>query len=200
MRTGWQVLGVWVLLLCGACAAPEGDESAWRVWFEARFLASPAHSAVSGAQGTVFAAGFWDGSQLVSFARSQWAELGREWGAFESIAKRNAAADLAGVSVRYQRDKRRVIEFAELYSEQPLVASAVLAPGFGARFADTLGEVLFVAVPSRYRAFVFPQHGRDSSTYADMVWAAYRETAYPVSVELFEWRAGRFQAVGVFEP
>ncbi len=153
-----------------------------------------------GAESTVFAAGFWDGSQLVPFERGRWSALGLEWGAFETVARKNAAAELLGVSLRFQRDKRRVIEFAELYSEQPWVASAVLAPGLGARFADTLGEVLFVAVPSRYRAFVFPQHGRDPAQYADLVWAAYRETAYPVSVELFEWRGGRIKAVGVFEP
>jgi predicted Rdx family selenoprotein len=93
-----------------------------------------------------------------------------------------------------------VIEFAELSSEQPLVASAVLAQELGSRFAETLGEVLLLAVPSRYRAFVFPQHGRDPSQYAGMVWEAYRETAYPVSVELFEWRNGRIKAVGAFEP
>jgi hypothetical protein len=153
---------------------------------------------VPGAQGTVFAGGFWDGAQLVPFARSQWAALALSWEGFESAARGKAGGDLAGVSVRFERDKRRVIQFAELSSEQPLVASAVLAPGLGARFSDTLGEVLLLAVPSRYRAFVFPQHGRDPSQYAGMVWAAYRESAYPVSIELFEWRNGRIKAVGAY--
>ena len=197
---GWQAFGALALLLCVPLKGRAGEEPSWRVWFEAKFLAPAVHGPVPGAQGTVFAGGFWDGAQLVPFERSQWAALALSWGGFESAAKGKAEGDLAGVSVRFERDKRRVIQFAELSSEQPLVASAVLAPGLGARFSDTLGEVLLLAVPSRYRAFVFPQHGRDPSQYAGMVWAAYRESAYPVSVELFEWRNGRIKAVGAFEP
>lgn len=200
LARGWQAFGVVALLLCATLKGMAEEEPAWRVWFEAKFLAPAAHSPVAEAQGTVLAGGFWDGSQLVAFDRSQWGGLALSWGAFESAARARAAGDLAGVSVRFERNKRRVIEFAELSSDQPLVASAVLAPELGGRFSDTLGEVLLLAVPSRYRAYVFPQHGRDPSQYAGMVWAAYRETAYPVSVELFEWRNGRIKAVGVFEP
>jgi hypothetical protein len=197
---GWQAFAVVALLLCPALEGRAAADPTWRVWLEAKFLAPAVHAPVTGAQGTVFAGGFWDGAQLVSFERSQWGALGLSWEAFEASARARAAVDLGGVSVRFERDKRRVIEFAELSSDQPLVASAVLAPSFGARFSETLGEVLLLAVPSRYRAYVFPQHGRDPSQYAGMVWAAYRETAYPVSVELFEWRKGKIQAVGVFEP
>ena len=93
-----------------------------------------------------------------------------------------------------------VIEYAELSSAEGLVSSAVLAPEFGERFEDTLGEVLLLAVPSRSRAFVFPQLASDVSRYSNLVWNAYRETAYPVSVELFEWRKGVLRAVGLFEP
>ena len=200
MARGWQAFGVLAFLLCAPCATRAGEELAWRVWLEAKFLAPAVHALVPGAQGTVLAAGFWDGAQLVPFERSHWEGQALKWSDFEPTARLKAAGDLAGVSVRFQRDKRRVIEFAELSSEQPLVAAAVLAPGLGNRFSDTLGEVLLLAVPSRYRAFVFPQHGRDPSQYAGMVWAAYRETAYPVSVELFEWRGGRLKAVGTFEP
>ena len=197
---GWQAFGVVALLLCAPLRAGAQEELAWRVWLEAKFLAPAVHSPVADAQTTVFAGGFWDGSQLVPFGRSQWGGLALNWGGFESAARARAGEDLAGVSVRFERDKRRVIEFAELSSDQPLVASAVLAPNLGARFSDTLGEVLLLAVPSRYRAFIFPKHGRDPAQYAGMVWAAYRETAYPVSVELFEWRSGRIKAVGAFEP
>jgi hypothetical protein len=182
----------------GFCLA-EGEGS-WRVWFDARFLAPAVQKAVPGAEKTVFSGGVWDGEQLVGFERRRWVELGWSWEAFEAAARRNAVLDFASVGVRFQRDKRRVIEFAELRSDQPLVASAVLDPGLGTRFSETLGEVLFLAVPSRYKAYVFPQHGGDPSQYSQMVWAAYRETAQPVSMELFELRQGKFRAVGTFEP
>lgn len=176
------------------------EETTGRVWLEAKFLAPVVHATVPGAERTVLAGGFWDGSQLVPYVREQWAVKGRSWAEFEAAARLKAEEELVGVTVRFQRDRRRVIEFAELSSEHPLVASAVLAPGLGHRFSETLGEVLLLAVPSRYRAFVFPQHGGDPAQYAGMVGAAYRETAYPVSLELFEWRKGKIRAVGTFEP
>jgi hypothetical protein len=189
-----------MLLLVSCATGGAAEEASWRVWFEAKFLAPAVRSGVPGAEKTVFAGGVWDGIRLVGFERGRWAELGVSWESLEAAAKRNAVHDMALVGVRFQRDKRRVIEFAELSCDQPLMASAVLDPGLGRRFSETLGEVLLLAVPSRYKAFVFPQHGGDPAQYSAMVWSAYRETADPVSLELFEWRQGKFRAVGSFEP
>lgn len=188
-----------LLLGSQAFCRAEGDR-AWRIWFDAKFLASAVQKTVPGAEKTVFSGGVWDGEQLVGFERVRWKELGLGWEGFEAAARRNAVVDFASVGVRFERNKRRVIEFAELSSDQPLVASAVLDPGLGNRFSETLGDVLFLAVPSRFKAYVFPQHGGDPAQYARMVWAAYRETSQPVSLELFEWRRGVIRAVGTFEP
>jgi len=155
---------------------------------------------VENAQRTLLAGGRLEGgSRLVGVTREEWVRSGLSWQALEERSKAGAEADLKRVEVVFVRDKRRVIEFAELRSSQPVVASAVLAPRLGLMFADTLGDELLVAVPSRSRAFVFPKHGLDLSKYSAMVREAYGETAYPVSVELFEWRAGGLKAVGMFD-
>jgi len=171
----------------------------WRIWLEGRFMAPQVHSPVEGAKRSLLCAGRWDGTQLVSFTRLQWLELGMSWVQLENSTKRASAQDLAQCSVSFKRDKRQVIEYAEVRCELPLVASAVLAPEFATRFSETLGDVIQLAVPNRHKAFVFPQLGSDLSRYSDLVLNAYRDGAYPVSVELFELRNGILRCAGIFE-
>ena len=155
---------------------------------------------IENAQKTVKVAGVWNGSQLTPFAKKDWAKLGLQWMAFETKTRAAASEDFQKLQISFKRDKRKVIEYAELNSEEGRVCSGVLASELGEKFEDTLGDVLLVAVPSRFRAFLFPKLGSDVSKYSDLVWSAYRETSYPVSVELFEWDKGKLRAIGLFEP
>ena len=125
--------------------------------------------------------------------------MGLSWEKLDSGARRAASIELKQIVPSYKRDRRDVIEYAELFSPNGYVSSAILAPELGDTFADTLGEVLLFAVPSRYRAYIFPQLGGDISKYNSLIWGAYRETPEPVSVELFEWRNGKIRAIGLFE-
>jgi hypothetical protein len=192
----FALLTVWL-----AAAGAFGGEPApeWRVWLEAKFMGAQVSAQVENAQRTLLAGGRLEGGQFVGVTRKEWQRTGLSWKGLEELAKAGAEADLKRVEAIFVRDNRNVIEFVELRSSQSLVASAVLAPQLGSRFADTLGEDLLVAVPSRSRAFIFPKHGLELSKYSAMVWEAYGETAYPVSVELFEWRSGTLKAVGMFE-
>lgn len=171
----------------------------WRIWLEGRFMAPPISAPVEGAQRSVLCGGRWDGAQLVPFTRLQWRDIGLNWAHLEKIARKASAEDLLQCAVTFKRDKRQVIEFAEVGCPLPLVASGVLAPEFASRFAETLGEVLHLAVPNRHKAFVFPQLGSDLTRYSDLVLNAYRDSTYPVSVELFELRNGILRGSGIFE-
>jgi hypothetical protein len=92
-----------------------------------------------------------------------------------------------------------VIQYAELKSERPIVASAVLAPKFLEMFKDTLGEKVLLVVPSRFKAYVFPALASNYQDYYPMVFEAYRGTAWPISVEVFEVSAEGMRAVGVYK-
>ncbi len=175
------------------------EAAEWRVWLDAKFLAPPASQAVPNAQKTVLAAGQWDGAQLTAFTPKEWAKLGTTWKAFEAATRAGASADFKSLEITFKRDKRNVIQYAELTSKEGLVPSAILAPELGRKFETTIGEVLLIAVPSRSKAYVFPEFGGDIAKFSDLVWDAYRETPYPVSVEVFEWRKGILKAVGSFE-
>ncbi|MEK0445127.1 MAG: hypothetical protein RLZZ399_448 [Verrucomicrobiota bacterium] len=197
-RQALRILVGWLWVCLGGAALAEGGE--WRVWMEARFMRPAMSAALPGAERTVIAGGRWDGEELRAFSKKEWEALGVDWATFEKEARRQSVRDWEGVEIRLERDKRKVIQFAELRSKQPLVASAVLAPGFGERFADTLGDRLWVVVPNRFQAFVFPKLAGAYEKYAGMVLQSYAATAYPVSLEVLEWSRDGWRAVGIFDP
>jgi hypothetical protein len=192
---------VWCLLALAARGAgllPE--ESAWRVWLEPRFTRAAASGPVPGAQRTDFAGGIAGEEGPVVFSRSQWDSLGIAWDDFFTKARANAAPELAALKPKFVRDRRtKVIAYATLASEQPIMASAVLAPKFLALFADTLGPKVLVAVPNRHTAFVFPRLASNYQDFASTVIEAYRATTYPVSLEVLEFGPEGIRAVGVYE-
>ncbi len=159
----------------------------------------PVAEAIAGAERTVLAAGVLGEEGLENFSRAKFAQEKIGWDRFLARALANAAADLAGLKPRYERNKNKVIKFAALESNRPLVASAVLAPGFLDLFGDTLGERVLLVVPSRFTAYVFPALASDYRDYWPMVFEAYRATAFPVSVEVFEVSAAGLRAVGIYE-
>jgi hypothetical protein len=175
--------------------AEAGEDAALRAWFEAKSMRTSVTLPLAGAQRTEIAFGRLMEEGLESFAKGG-AEASD---ALLAAARANAAEDLATLQPRYVRDRQKVIQYAELRSPQPIVASAVLAANFLSLFKNTLGDSVLVVVPSRYTAFVFPQLATHYQEYYPMVFEAYRETAWPVSVEVFEFSAAGIRAIGVYE-
>lgn len=189
----WKVFFMALLL---AAAAARADEAAWRVWLEPKFMRSPVTRPVAHAERTVLVAGTLGEEGLVPLASG---ELKVEWAQFFARAQANAAADLAALKPRYVRNNKRVIEYAALESERAIVADAVLAPAFLEMFRETLGEKVLVVVPNQFTAYVFPALASNYRDYWPMIFQAYRATAHPVSVEVFEVSAQGMRAVGVYE-
>jgi hypothetical protein len=195
------VLSVLLALTCSAALAQEEslEADAWRVWLEPRFMRQPASAAIPGAQRTEYAAGILRNGELHAFTAEEWKSRATVWENFQAKARENAAADLAGLKPEYVRNKRKVITYAVLRSSEPTVASAILAPKFLSLFADTLGPKVIVAIPNRFVAYVFPALASDYTDYAPLIHREYRETADPVSVEVFEFSTDGIRAIGAFE-
>jgi hypothetical protein len=179
-------------------SALQADDS-WRVWLEPKLMRPPVANAVTGSERTLYVAGALRDGALETFSVVEFAALKTEWRDFETRARANAAADLAALTPRYVRNRRNVIEYAVLESARPIVASAVLAPGLRALFTDTLGDTVLLVVPNRSTAFVFPGLAGNHHDYWPMVFAAYRATPFPVSVEVFELSPRGLRTVGVFQ-
>lgn len=137
------------------------------------------------------------GVELLS--RAQFEALGVTWEAFRERAANNASGGLAAIEPEYFRNKARVIEYAALASDQPIVSALVLAPEFLKKFEHVLGPKLLVAIPSRFAVFIFPAIASNYRDFAPLVTEAYRATPYPVSLEVFEVSAAGIRAIGTYE-
>ena len=192
-------------LLCGlaflqtAPAAEPQPESTWRIWFESKSVHAPVETAIPDAHRTVWTAGSLGEDGLTPFSKEDYAALNVSTETFALRARANAAADLKTLKPQYVRNRNNVIEYAELHSDRPIVASAVLAVGFLNLFKDTLGEKVLLIVPNRFTAYVFPFLASNYQDYSPMIFSAFHETAYPVSTEVFELSAHGVRTEGLFE-
>lgn len=186
-------------LFAGALTHGRADEADWRIFLEPKFLRAPVTSPIPSAQRTELVAGSLVGGELQALPKEVFTTLGVEWEKFAEQARQNATADLASLKPRFERNARKTIVYGALESEKPLVASAVLAPGFLDLWKDTLGEKVLVVVPNRNTAFVFPHIASDYQSYYPMVFRAYRDSAHPVSVEVFEVSKSGWTCIGIYQ-
>jgi hypothetical protein len=188
-----------VVALGGLDRAARADEATWRVWLEPNFMRPTSAQAIPGAKATTLAAGTWTDGDLKPFTKAEFETLGLTWEEFFARATARASADLATLKPRFERDVKKIITYATLSSDQPIVAAAVLAPEFLELWQDNLGEKVIVVIPNRFTAFIFPHLVSDYPAYGPMVLRAYRETAYPVSVEVFEVSESGWRCIGAYE-
>jgi hypothetical protein len=198
-RTAW-IAAFAALFACTSFGAAEAPvENKWRVLLEPKSMHREVTWEIPGAQRTVFAPVVWERDEYLFPTRKVLEEAGVAAEGLQQLAAPAAAADLAMLKPRYERDRKQVIQYAELTSDRPIVASAVLAPKFLDLFKDTLGEKVLLVVPSRFTAYVFPVLASQYQEYWPMVFEAYRATAWPVSVEVFEVSKDGLRAIGVYQ-
>lgn len=194
-----RLLLIWLALAAFAGAGELPAEASWRIWFEAKSAHAPVANPIPGAERTEWVAGFRGDDGLAYFSKQEFEGLKTTAEAFAKRARENAETDLQTLTPAYTRNRKKVIEYAELHSDQPIVASAILAPGFLKLFKDTLGEKVFVIIPNRFTAYVFPALASNYLDYAPMVFTAFGETAWPVSTEVFEVSGHGVKSAGHFE-
>jgi hypothetical protein len=182
-----------------AAQSTPAAESEWRITLEASFLRPGVQVPVKDAKKTVLTAGVYREGEFTAFNKKEWEGFAIGWDAFEKVARANAAKDWQSQEIRLKRDRRDVVLYAEILSKNGSAGCCVFSDAFGPGFFETMGEVFLFALPSRYQCFVFPKFGGNVSAYSEMVHSAYRASAQPISVELFEWEKGQIRAVGVFE-
>jgi len=185
----------WFFLLTGTLTAGEP----WRLLIEPSFMGYEAAWPIVGAKDTVLVPARLVNGEIAPLKREEILSLGVTRKQILAEAPDAATQVLATLTPEYIRDANKVIQYAVLQSDNPLTASAVLAPGFAEKFADTLGPDLLVAIPNRYRIFVFPKLSPIYKSMADIVIAEYKSSPKPVSEELFSFRNGKLIAVGTYQ-
>jgi|GEM_PF-1473938 len=178
--------------------SPEINYDAWRIWLEPKFMHPAVSQPVTGAKQTLLAFGQLTADGLTPFRKEEFAAFGLDPDLFTRLAGLNAAADLAKLRFRFERNQRKIIRYAAVESDEPVVASAVMCPGFLNLWKNTLGEKILLVVPNRNTAYLFPRIASEYQEYAPMVLRAYRETAYPVGIEVFELSADGWRCLGSY--
>ena len=152
---------------------------------------------ISGARHTLLVPGYLADGDPHYFSKKDWEALGLTWDAFRGRAAQNATQKK--VAAQLIRDRNKVVQYAAVSSDDPLTATMILAPSFLKTFKDIFGPTLLVALPNRFTVYVFPDLASGYKDYSSLVIQAYQDSAYPVSLEVFEISPAGIRAVGAFE-
>lgn len=139
------------------------------------------------------------GDEVTYLKRETLEAQGIDLDSIKALARQSASADLAALEPKFVRDDAGILQFAVIDSDLPIVATTVLAPDFIDTFRDTLGPDLLVAIPNRYRIYIFPALASRFAAAADSVLTDYALTPYPISKEVFRVTPEGIQAIGTFE-
>jgi len=190
---------IFAALFCLALLGNAAAEEPWRVILEPKSMHREITWEIPGAERTVLAPVVVDGDEYLFPSRQIWDRFHVDPAEIQRRGALVSTADLATLKPRYERNSKQVIEYAELASDRPIVASAVLAPKFLDLFRDTLGDKVLLVVPNRFHAYVFPALASNYQDYYPMVNEAFHDTAWPISVEVFEVGPEGFRAIGVYK-
>lgn len=139
------------------------------------------------------------GDDVTYLKRETLEAQGIDLDSIKALARESASAELATLEPKFVRDDAGILQFAVIDSDLPIVAPTVLAPDFIDTFRDTLGPDLLVAIPNRYRVYIFPALASRFAAAADSVLTDYALTPYPISKEVFRVTPDGIQAIGTFE-
>jgi hypothetical protein len=181
-----------------AIVARSAAEETWHLLIEPTFMHYEASWPIDGAERTVLVPARYVNGEVLPLKSNDILTLGATRDTILASAPKAASEVLATLTPRFIRDENKVIQCAVLESASPLTASALLAPEFGTLFRETLGPEILVAVPNRFRIFVFPQGTPAFQRFSEIVIAEYDSSSYPVSKELFTLRKGKLTAVGSY--
>jgi hypothetical protein len=178
-------------------AGAQQDQKSWHVLLEPTFMHPPVSFPIPGAKRTVLVPGYISDGDPQYFSKKEWDAAGLTWDAFRARAGQNATEKkIPGELVR---DRHKVVQYAAFHSDDPLTATMVLSPEFRKKFHDIFGDTILVAIPNSFTVFVFPGLGAEYKNYSALVMNAYHDSAYPVSLEVFEISPAGIRAIGIFD-
>jgi hypothetical protein len=184
-------------LLATAVAGSAAEET-WHLLIEPTFMHYEATWPIDAAARTVLVPARYVNGEVLPLKSEDILTLGATREKILASAPKAASEVLATLTPRFIRDVKNVIQYAVLESENPLTASAVLAPEFASLFSETLGPDVLIAIPNRFRIFVFPRGTPAFQRLSEIVIAEYDSSSYPVSKELFTIRKGKLTAIGSY--
>lgn len=191
-KNGWLAL-LLVLISCMIAGAAEP----WILLPEPKFMAHHITRVIPAAKSTELAVMRF-GEFGPEFARKEtWEGISEEtlW----ADTRKAASEWFQKVKPEYVRDRKNVVQYAVLKSEEVPVAATVLAPEFWKQFEGVFGAKMRVVIPNRNTVIVIPDIEGDLDAYTPMVMQAWRSGLPKVSLELFQLTEKGLQTIGAFE-
>jgi len=186
------------LAFCAMEARAQQDQKSWHLLIEPSFMDPEVSFPINGARHTLFVPGYiGDDGDPQYFSKKDWNALKLTWDAFRQRAGQNATEKKFRAEL--VRDDHKVVQYAVINSDDPLTGTMVLSPDFLKKFKDIFGPTILVAIPSRFTVYVFPALASEYKNYSPQVIQAYQQSAYPVSLEVFEISDAGMRAIGTFE-
>lgn len=124
----------------------------------------------------------------------------KDWDTCMKMFREGTSLIMATMNPLLVRDARQVIQAAVLSSDNPMLASCILNPGFLRRFSAVFGPELIVAIPSRTKIYVFPKLANRLPEMSSTIRDDYLISPQPVSTELFELSKKGMRAIGTVDP
>lgn len=190
--------GLCLILLAATAFAADTPEPRWLLLPEPSFMDHQVRRTIPGSDRTILTVARLVDGEIEPLTRDQKRKIPASFGRVVEGARAHASEVLARLEPKFVRDRKGVIEYAVLESDDPLTATAVLAPDFGERFADTLGPEILAAIPNRFQILVFSRQDTAHVKAGELIITGYLSATYPVSREIFEWDKSGLRSLGVY--
>jgi hypothetical protein len=174
-------------------------EATWHLVLEPKFMRPDYAFPIAGTKETIITPALVRDGEVAELKKARYEQLNLDMDSIRRLALAAASAELKNLKPEFVRDKKGVAVFALLASDSPTTSSVVLAPEFAEQFAEIFGPDILVAIPNRYRIYVYPALTTDFQSTASLVLRDYESSGFPVSKEVFKVTPKGLQAVGKFE-
>ncbi|MCP4846757.1 MAG: hypothetical protein GY899_02280 [Verrucomicrobiaceae bacterium] len=153
-----------------------------------------------GARETTYTAAYQGTIGLRNYQRDEFRkEFPGGWKQFLAKGKKAASDHLKTLKPKYQRNSKKVIEYALLESDHPLTATTVIVDEFRDLFKETLGDQLLIVIPDRFTVYVFPKLASTIGEHQRKFMQLFGDAVYPASSEIFELTGKGLRAFGSFK-
>lgn len=145
-----------------------------------------------GAELTVFtpARELADTPGIMAYPVEEFKKLGISVETFAERARKAADKRLATLKPELIKDAEGKVQYAVYRSEQPLMASLIVAPSLPGLFEGLFGEDLWAALPDRHSLFIFPAKPEVLGEFAADLADRYQTDPRAASPEIFRLRKG----------
>lgn len=126
-----------------------------------------------------------DGKGIRAYTPAEFAKLGISWESFMERAQAAADRRLAALQPEWKKDDAGQVLYAVYHSDDPGMASLLLAPSLARIFKKVFPDGVWLAAPNRNTLYVFPAKSGVVEAFAEDLQELFDDHPYAASDEIF---------------